>query len=392
MTPDIFRLATYDEFKATREVNANVKVLPGELFNARRTSALSGTKETRCNIGSSSFADERRGGQLYSFGSSQADEGSMGSEWSVCVSNTMASAMMALPPAVYDLCCITDGLWEVVSSEIDPPRPVANAPTKMQPAVMMDQGACGAPKLAQRTYDRAEMLRVRSVTGANQSARSFGFPRAVLMPPTTPAKAPGRAMHPLSSGSASAVPKGAQRNRLMHILSCGSPSPVISTGLSHEGYARDSNNSVQLQEALETLSDDETDVESVCSEASDEDEPSLVLVGPTKLAVAPYSMDDLWLPTAKGAPEGSSRNVKLRTGTRQLAFSDAMRLTEGRTLQAPLSFGSVLHICHGADAPCRPCMFERWAGRCSKKWLCDFCHMHAGQKQRRKEGKNQPRA
>jgi len=103
-----------------------------------------------------------------------------------------------------------------------------------------------------------------------------------------------------------------------------------------------------------------------------------VLVGPTPLAVAPLRLEELSLPMS------SCRNaeVALKSGPRCFSYGDAQRLADARLAQAPLSFGSVVHLRFGGKQPCRPCMFERWPGRCTKSWLCDFCHCHASQKRR----------
>merc|ERR1719362_214786 len=75
-------------------------------------------------------------------------------------------------------------------------------------------------------------------------------------------------------------------------------------------------------------------------------------------------------------------HVPLKSGPRCLSLGDALRLSEARKSQAPLSFGSVLHLNWDGKIRCRPCMFERWPGRCTKSWLCDFCHLDVYDKQR----------
>lgn len=114
------------------------------------------------------------------------------------------------------------------------------------------------------------------------------------------------------------------------------------------------------------------DLDSVCSEASDADDPSVVIVGPTEHAVMPLQFSEVRL------PEMGTRNgvlMPLRSGPGKLAFSDIRRLS-GHRPEAPLSFGTALHLMHGPTGACRPCMFERWPGRCIKGSLCDFCHLH----------------
>lgn len=121
---------------------------------------------------------------------------------------------------------------------------------------------------------------------------------------------------------------------------------------------------LRMQWALEAAEDD--------TSASEADEDADVIVGPTNLAVMPSKLEALFLPDLCGGgpvvPVGSS--------SRCLRLSDTLRLSRARSGEAPLSFGSVLHLNYGAGQPCRPCMFERWAGRCNKSWLCDFCHLH----------------
>lgn len=109
-----------------------------------------------------------------------------------------------------------------------------------------------------------------------------------------------------------------------------------------------------------------------------EDEPTTVLVGPSPLASAPYSLQQVAVPDP-----AFRQKVFIKSGVRQLALSDAFRLKAGGN-GVPLSFGSAVHLAHGERPSCRPCMYERWAGRCSKKWLCDFCHLHVGSKRRTK--------
>lgn len=106
-----------------------------------------------------------------------------------------------------------------------------------------------------------------------------------------------------------------------------------------------------------------------------------VLVGPTHLAVKPLRLEDQTLPHT--CCDGSIVHMPLMSGPRCMILSEAMRLSNARSWQAPLSFGSVLHLNMGKKASCRPCMFERWAGRCTKSWLCDFCHLDVSERQLR---------
>jgi len=115
--------------------------------------------------------------------------------------------------------------------------------------------------------------------------------------------------------------------------------------------------------------------------------PVQVLVGPTDLAFAPLKLKDVWLPGE--GPGGLCVPVPLRSGPSCLSLADAMRLSKARPGQAPLSFGSSVHLISRGSQPCRPCMFERWTGRCSKSWLCDFCHLHVGRKRRRNKAVQQ---
>jgi hypothetical protein len=116
------------------------------------------------------------------------------------------------------------------------------------------------------------------------------------------------------------------------------------------------------------------------SEIGDETE---IVVGPTHLSVSPMRLSDQWLPeTSRGSESEPSCAMPVRSGPRSIAFQDIRRLSEARSADAPLSFGSVLHLAHGTNPYCRPCMFERWPGRCNKSWLCDFCHLHVRQKSR----------
>mmetsp|Transcript_76402 Transcript_76402/g.177322 ORF Transcript_76402/g.177322 Transcript_76402/m.177322 type:complete len:122 (-) Transcript_76402:91-456(-) len=77
--------------------------------------------------------------------------------------------------------------------------------------------------------------------------------------------------------------------------------------------------------------------------------------------------------------------VPVGSNSRCMRLSDALRLAKARSSETPLSFGSTLHLNFGATQACRPCLFERWPGRCIKSWLCDFCHLHTND--RRKKAK-----
>jgi hypothetical protein len=104
-----------------------------------------------------------------------------------------------------------------------------------------------------------------------------------------------------------------------------------------------------------------------------------VIVGPTHLAVAPMRLEQQWLPQRSHGSDVITM-VPIRSGPRCVTLLDIRRLSAARSVEAPLSFGSVLHLAHGPNRYCRPCMFERWPGRCNKSPLCDFCHFHVRQK------------
>jgi len=112
------------------------------------------------------------------------------------------------------------------------------------------------------------------------------------------------------------------------------------------------------------------------SAASDYDPDDEVIVGPTPLAVQPLSFSELSIP--------GGESTSILSGVTSIRLSEVTRLKCPRGSSAeplPLSYGSILHIC-GFEDRCRPCMFERSAGRCRKSWLCDFCHMHTGRKRK----------
>jgi hypothetical protein len=133
------------------------------------------------------------------------------------------------------------------------------------------------------------------------------------------------------------------------------------------------------------------------SESSSEDGPLTVLVGPTEMAVGPTMqllLRDLGLPNYH--PDGSYDMIPIRSGPSMTLLSECGRLAACRK-EAPLSFGSAVHINYGhlSQDLCRPCMYERWPGRCAKSFLCDFCHFHVGKNFRRRvshsSGKGQTR-
>lgn len=98
----------------------------------------------------------------------------------------------------------------------------------------------------------------------------------------------------------------------------------------------------------------------------------IVLVGPSDHSMQPLNFDAAWLchdETGTLMP----RPVRSRPGV--LYLSDVMALKKSSPTPEPLSFGSVPHLC--GYTSCRPCMFERRAGRCKKGLFCDFCHLHS---------------
>lgn len=120
--------------------------------------------------------------------------------------------------------------------------------------------------------------------------------------------------------------------------------------------------------------------------SSEEDEPSdgeagvEVVIGPTPMAVQPYVMEELHIPDSFS--DGGKRAIVSCSNRVSIGEVSRLRvLPDGSDCPLPVSFGSVLHIC-GHEQHCRPCMFERSAGRCRKGWLCDFCHMHNRRKRK----------
>mmetsp|Transcript_115498 Transcript_115498/g.359731 ORF Transcript_115498/g.359731 Transcript_115498/m.359731 type:complete len:308 (-) Transcript_115498:69-992(-) len=121
-------------------------------------------------------------------------------------------------------------------------------------------------------------------------------------------------------------------------------------------------------------------------ESSSGSEPSEVIVGPSHFAFDPVGPQAMRLCSTYG------EQVEIRSSEGCLYYSEIELLSfarGGRTHQQPLSFGSVLHVNGHADK-CRPCLFERAAGRCRRLWLCDFCHMHMGRKQKAVKPKSFP--
>lgn len=134
------------------------------------------------------------------------------------------------------------------------------------------------------------------------------------------------------------------------------------------------NTATQLAEANRAYAVSEYDSDEEDEEYLDPDEPVEIIVGPTDLATMPFRLQDLSLPQRSRMHTGIEL-VPLTSWSRCLSVRDAMALS--RVGEAPISFGSVVHLNYGVGNNCRPCMFERWKGRCCKRWLCDFCHLHA---------------
>mmetsp|Transcript_103113 Transcript_103113/g.204793 ORF Transcript_103113/g.204793 Transcript_103113/m.204793 type:complete len:494 (+) Transcript_103113:34-1515(+) len=119
--------------------------------------------------------------------------------------------------------------------------------------------------------------------------------------------------------------------------------------------------------------DDSSEDSSYREPSGDEDDE--IIIGPTQFAVQASCFEDVWIPAGNKLHPVLSR-------PHRLFITDVIRLSGlVEDAGAPLSFGSLLHIC-GHQHKCRPCMFERVPGRCRKLWLCDFCHLHVGRKRR----------
>lgn len=133
-----------------------------------------------------------------------------------------------------------------------------------------------------------------------------------------------------------------------------------------------------------------------CSESSREsDQPGdqvQIIVGPSEHAFRPKPFRAIKLPAIKvpdradDSPSTSTPSTELTARSSVQEFSelesrpgrlsllDILRLSRARQ-EAPASFGSAQHL-SGEVANCRTCIFERFPGRCRKRWLCDFCHLH----------------
>lgn len=99
-----------------------------------------------------------------------------------------------------------------------------------------------------------------------------------------------------------------------------------------------------------------------------------VIVGPSELATGEQNISSFSLPEDGNVGSKQQPWIPIQSNERVLCLSDVLRLGKARSMQAPLSFGSVIHLLGHKEPPCRPCMYEHWPGRCKKSWLCDFCH------------------
>eukprot|EP00927_Polykrikos_kofoidii_P080228 TRINITY_DN7710_c0_g1_i1.p1 TRINITY_DN7710_c0_g1~~TRINITY_DN7710_c0_g1_i1.p1 ORF type:complete len:678 (+),score=45.61 TRINITY_DN7710_c0_g1_i1:141-2036(+) len=97
----------------------------------------------------------------------------------------------------------------------------------------------------------------------------------------------------------------------------------------------------------------------------------VVILGPTHHAAGAQRLEDLLVPRIGDGPM-----VSLKSRPDCIYVSEVFALQQARSARTPLSFGSIPHLQNGPQAKCRPCMFERRVGRCNRRFLCDFCHMH----------------
>eukprot|EP00928_Gymnodinium_smaydae_P052731 TRINITY_DN3687_c0_g1_i5.p1 TRINITY_DN3687_c0_g1~~TRINITY_DN3687_c0_g1_i5.p1 ORF type:complete len:575 (-),score=83.42 TRINITY_DN3687_c0_g1_i5:425-2077(-) len=125
----------------------------------------------------------------------------------------------------------------------------------------------------------------------------------------------------------------------------------------------------------------------------DSDEEVEVLLGPTQMIGSPARLDELVLPPAGCGVNlengvDATQGRKLRSSNSACALSDVIWLSDiaeldlGRTKEAPISFGSIVHLSSSYSKNCRPCIFEKRLGRCVRGKGCEFCHLHAGQRYR----------
>jgi len=130
------------------------------------------------------------------------------------------------------------------------------------------------------------------------------------------------------------------------------------------------------------------------SEPSDPEHPAQVTLGPSRLAVAPWALEDLWLP--QDGRDEERKPILSRSSCVAMSDVQCLQAKEQKS-GTPTSFGSVLHLTYGSGQPCRPCIagLQNLEG-CPNKWLCDRCHMQhtnetRGSRARRRRGGVRPR-
>jgi len=274
-----------------------------------------------------------------------------------------AAPVQTTPPALAAVC---DTIPATSSREfLSPPPPVVR---QTQADALNGKARVPGPVSAQGSVSPLPSTRA-AVVGSPQ-------PNAVLLGSS---QKPSRSPWQPSATGPKPLPVGAVVREAPvatpTVASTGASGAVTGSSDSHPGAVSD-------RSRLEKL-DDNSDTDSFSDESSSNPElQANVIVGPTQLAVQPMRLEDLWIPAN---PRFGEPKAPIRSGPYCLALSDVRRLSGARSDEAPLSFGTVKHLIFGSGrsgASCRPCMFERWAGRCNKSWLCDFCHLHMGQRHR----------
>lgn len=144
--------------------------------------------------------------------------------------------------------------------------------------------------------------------------------------------------------------------------------------------------------SMESVSAVESDTEIDSDDSLSDMEVVVISVGPTEVGDRlKKERDALRVPSAlkelEGGPTcGGSAAAAAKSGLRCVHMSDAMRFETAGPRSSRLSFGSVLHLDDGQNPFCRPCSFERPPTRtCTKSWFCDFCHLHAPERQERRK-------
>uniref|UniRef100_A0A6U6J1T5 Uncharacterized protein n=1 Tax=Zooxanthella nutricula TaxID=1333877 RepID=A0A6U6J1T5_9DINO len=264
----------------------------------------------------------------------------------------------AFPPRLRDLLHITDSLW--VSEPVDSlPMASVRAPDllgKARPTLR------AAHRPANRAYDRVTLLSLRGARDTDTA----GAQEALCLP----------------------------RARLLHQRP---ENPSFGHATSATVASRlESKAKLAVSGGLDAA--DVSDLDSVLSDASDLSRPSEIVVGPTGALSNPDERERLLVSAWSGfgglnadqdLGNGFEQKIKMKSSADRLYLQDIILLSVLRPSGAPLSFGSVLHDpkqpVQGGSMQCRPCMFERWVGRCTKSWLCDFCHLHIGHKRTRRK-------